>query len=426
LSAEVRDPAKSAGFRSSDQKFDARCVERRHGKVITRPPEDRTAARNDKSAMKNLSFPGLPRVLVVDDEDGVREGLRALLQKEGVHVEVAGSAEEGVRRLDQRAYDVVFLDLHLPGADGLSMLSQFRRGTAPADVVVLTGYGTVANTVEAMRKGAADVIEKPFAGDRILAVDRRCLEMRQLRNELAWLQDRVRELTATELVGLSPAIREVQTRIDQVAQAPDTTVLVTGQSGAGKELVARCIHERSARRSGPFVAINCAALTEALLEAELFGYEPGAFTGAAREGKDGLFAVAAGGTSLAQAPDTRRSGFAFMGPGTQAMQRDDTANPGMLYVLEGSDLWQERVGAAARSCADCHGADATTMRGVAARHPAYDAARDAPIDLAGRIVACRTERQQAPAPARESRDLLALTAFVAHQSRGTPSTPHQA
>ena len=246
--------------------------------------------------MKNLSFPGLPRVLVVDDEDGVREGLRALLQKEGVHVEVAGSAEEGVRRLDQRAYDVVFLDLHLPGADGLSMLSQFRRGTAPADVVVLTGYGTVANTVEAMRKGAADVIEKPFAGDRILAVVRRCLEMRQLRNELAWLQDRVRELTATELVGLSPAIREVQTRIDQVAQAPDTTVLVTGQSGAGKELVARCIHERSARRSGPFVAINCAALTEALLEAELFGYEPGAFTGAAREGKDGLFAVAAGGT----------------------------------------------------------------------------------------------------------------------------------
>ncbi|MFN6192233.1 MAG: sigma-54-dependent transcriptional regulator [Planctomycetota bacterium] len=246
--------------------------------------------------MKNLSFPGLPRVLVVDDEDGVRDGLRALLQKEGVHVEVAGSAEEGVRRLDQRAYDVVFLDLHLPGADGLSMLSQFRRGAAPADVVVLTGYGTVANTVEAMRKGAADVIEKPFAGDRILAVVRRCLEIRQMRNELAWLHDRVRELTATELVGLSPAIREVQTRIDQVAQAPDTTVLITGQSGAGKELVARCIHERSARRTGPFVAINCAALTEALLEAELFGYEPGAFTGAAREGKDGLFAVAAGGT----------------------------------------------------------------------------------------------------------------------------------
>ena len=246
--------------------------------------------------MKNLSFPGLPRVLIVDDEEGVREGLRTMLQREGLHVETAGSAEDGVRRVESRSFDIVFLDLNLPGADGLSMLGKLRRGTPPADVVILTGYGTVANTVEAMRKGAADVIEKPFGPDRILAVVRRVLETRQLKNELTWLQDRVRELTSTELVGLSPAVREVQTRIDQVAHAPDTTVLVTGQSDTDKELVARCIHERSARRHGPFVAINCAALTESLLEAELFGYEPGAFTGAQKDGKDGLFAVAAGGT----------------------------------------------------------------------------------------------------------------------------------
>ncbi|MBP8300886.1 MAG: sigma-54-dependent Fis family transcriptional regulator [Planctomycetes bacterium] len=246
--------------------------------------------------MKNLSFPGLPRVLIVDDEEGVREGLRTMLQREGLHVETAGSAEDGVRRIESRSFDVVFLDLNLPGSDGLSILGKLRRGTPPADVVILTGYGTVANTVEAMRKGAADVIEKPFGADRILAVVRRVLETRQLKNELTWLQDRVRELTATELVGLSPAIRDVQTRIDQVAHAPDTTVLVTGQSGTGKELVARCVHERSARRHGPFVALNCAALTESLLEAELFGYEPGAFTGAQKDGKDGLFAVAAGGT----------------------------------------------------------------------------------------------------------------------------------
>ena len=246
--------------------------------------------------MKNLNFPGLPRILVVDDEDGVREGLRQLLQDEGVAVETAGTAEDAVRRLEQRAFDVVFLDLNLPGNDGLSALPTLRLGTPPADVVILTGYGTVANTVEAMRKGACDVVEKPFSKDRILAVIRRCLETRQLRNELTWLQDRVRELTATELVGLSPTIREVHTRIDQVAHAPDTTVLITGQSGTGKELVARCVHERSVRRHGPFVAVNCAALTENLLEAELFGYEPGAFTGAAREGKDGLFAVASGGT----------------------------------------------------------------------------------------------------------------------------------
>ncbi len=246
--------------------------------------------------MKNLSFSGLPRILVIDDEEGIREGLRALLQAEGVAVETAATAEDGIRRLQQKAMDVVFLDLHLPGQDGLTMLSQMRIGTPPADVVVLTGYGTVANTVEAMRKGACDVIEKPFTHDRILATVRRCLETRQLKNELTWLQDRVRELTSTELVGLSPRVRDVQTRIDQVSHAPDTTVLISGPSGAGKELVARCIHERSSRRHGPFVAINCAALTESLLEAELFGYEPGAFTGAVREGKQGLFAVAAGGT----------------------------------------------------------------------------------------------------------------------------------
>ncbi|HZN39491.1 MAG TPA: sigma-54 dependent transcriptional regulator, partial [Planctomycetota bacterium] len=246
--------------------------------------------------MKNLRFPGLPRVLIVDDEEGVREGLRQMLQREGLQVETAGTAEDGVRRVEASSFDIIFLDLNLPGDDGLSMLGRLRQTTPPADVVILTGYGTVANTVEAMRKGASDVVEKPFSSDRILAVARRVLETRQLRNELCWLQDRVRELTATELVGLSPAIRDVQTRIDQVCHAPDTTVLVTGQSGTGKELVARCIHERSARRHGPFVAVNCAALTEALLEAELFGYEPGAFTGASRDGKDGLFAVASGGT----------------------------------------------------------------------------------------------------------------------------------
>jgi DNA-binding NtrC family response regulator len=246
--------------------------------------------------MKNLNFPGLPRVLIVDDEEGVREGLRSLLQRESVHVETAGSAEDGLRRVASRSFDIVFLDLNLPGADGLSMLGRFRQTTPSPDVIILTGYGTVAKTVESMRKGASDVIEKPFSSDRILAVVRRVLETRQLKNELAWLQDRVRELTATDLVGLSSGIREVQTRIDQLAHAPDTTVLITGQSGTGKELVARCIHERSWRRHGPFVAINCAALTEALLEAELFGYEPGAFTGASRDGKDGLFAVATGGT----------------------------------------------------------------------------------------------------------------------------------
>ena len=135
--------------------------------------------------MKNLNFPGLPRILIIDDEEGVRDGLKTLLQVEGVAVETAATAEEGVRRLQQKPFDLVFLDLNLPGADGLSMMSKLRRGTPPADIVVLTGYGTVANTVEAMRKGATDVIEKPFSQDRILAVVRRTLETRQLKKRLA-------------------------------------------------------------------------------------------------------------------------------------------------------------------------------------------------------------------------------------------------
>lgn len=246
--------------------------------------------------MKNLNFPGLPRVLVIDDDEGIREGLRALLQTEGVAIETASTPEDAEARIEQKVFDVIFLDLGLPGADGLDILPTLRRGVPPADVIVLAGYGVSANAIEAMRSGACDVIEKPFTQDRVLSVVRRCLEMRQLKSELTRMQGRVRELTSTELVGLSAAARQVKTRIDQISHAPDTTVLVTGNRGTGKELAARCIHERSARRHGPFVALNCASLTESLLEAELFGYEPGAFTGANREGKEGLFAIAAGGT----------------------------------------------------------------------------------------------------------------------------------
>ena len=246
--------------------------------------------------MKNLNFPGLPRVLVIDDEEGIRDGLRTLLQAEGVAIETSSTVEDAVDRIAQRTFDVIFLDLNIPGANGLEVLPTLRRATPAADVVVLTGYGTLTNTVEAMRRGAFDVIEKPFTQDRILSVVRRCFEMRQLRNELTWTHDRVRELASTDLVGLSPAIRQVQSRIDQVSHVADTPVLITGRNGTGKELAARCVHERSSRRHGPFVSINCAALTENLLEAELFGYESGAFTGGNPEGQDGLLAAAAGGT----------------------------------------------------------------------------------------------------------------------------------
>jgi sulfur-oxidizing protein SoxA len=128
-------------------------------------------------------------------------------------------------------------------------------------------------------------------------------------------------------------------------------------------------------------------------------------------------------SGAAPAGDPRRSGYAFMSPETQAMQRDDMENPGMLAVLDGAELWTQPAGTTGRSCADCHGADATAMRGVAARYPAFDAASGAAIDLSGRIAQCRAERQGAAPPAREGRPLLALAAFVAHRSRGMPVAP---
>ena len=136
-----------------------------------------------------------------------------------------------------------------------------------------------------------------------------------------------------------------------------------------------------------------------------------------------VLAVALAATTAASAGETRRSGAAFMSPETQAMQRDDMENPGMLAVLDGAALWSQPAGKDARSCAACHGADAATMQGVAARYPAFDAAQGGAIDLAGRIAQCRADRQGAAPPARESRELLALTAFVGHRSRGMPVAP---
>lgn len=240
----------------------------------------------------------VPRILVIDDEVGIREGLKALLAQRGAWVETAPNLHEAFRRQEHQPFDLVFLDLKLPGEDGLTGLDRLRAGDLPPEVVVLTGHGTISDAVEAMRKGACDVIEKPFKPDHLFAVTERCLETRRLRARVNRLQGRVRELTSTEVVGQSSEIRELLAKVDQVAKAPDTTILIEGESGTGKELIARCIHERSSRADGPFVALNCAALTESLLEAELFGYEAGAFTGATREGKDGLFAAADGGTLL--------------------------------------------------------------------------------------------------------------------------------
>lgn len=246
--------------------------------------------------MNNLHYPGFPSILVVDDEECMRERLSSLFQAEGLAVGAVGSIEEACSRQRCSPADVILLDSNIGGVDGLAAVSSLRGGGFPSAIVMMVGYGVTVDALKVMRSGVCDLVEKPFTDDRVLAVVCHCLESRQQKMQLAQLETRVRELTATEIFGLSPAIQAVRTQVVQAAQAPDTAALIVGGAGSGKELVARCIHERSTRRHGPFAVINCARLTESSFEEDLFGHEPGALMSVDREGGDGRLVLAAGGT----------------------------------------------------------------------------------------------------------------------------------
>jgi len=235
----------------------------------------------------------VPRILVVDDEPSVREGLETLLKDHGAAVETSASLQDAVNRNGRQPFDLVFVDGALSDADRVGGFAALRDGDNPPDVVILSAFDNGSRPADVLREGAQDIIAKPIQLDRIVAVTERSLENRRLRNQVEQLQDRVRELTSTELVGQSSIIYALNARIDQVA-ANDSTVLIHGERGVGKELVARCIHDRSDRSDGLFLTINCAALNENQLEAELFGFEPGAFAGIG-QGRDGLIAEADGG-----------------------------------------------------------------------------------------------------------------------------------
>ena len=231
-------------------------------------------------------------VLVVDDEAGVRASLSAILGDEGYAVEAVGSGEEALAALESRRYDVVLLDVWLPGADGLEVLRRIRETDAELPVVVISGHGTIETAVKAVRLGAQDFVEKPLSLEKTLVAVRNALQRRRLESEVRVLKQQLDERYV--MVGESPALKRLRAEIAQAAPT-NGRALVFGENGTGKELVARAIHALSLRASGPFVEVNCAAIPEELIESELFGHVKGAFTGAlaARKGK---FELADGGT----------------------------------------------------------------------------------------------------------------------------------
>ncbi len=219
------------------------------------------------------------RILVIDDETGIRVSLKMVLET-AYEVLCASNAQEGLDLFRRESPDLVLLDVVLPDTDGLVLLQTFRSEDRSVPVIMLTALKTVQTAVEAMKKGAADYLNKPFDIDELRLIVAKTLAAHELEQEVRYLRAQVVNLYSFHnLIGKSSAMREIYTRITQVAEAR-TTVLITGESGTGKELVARALHFNSSRRDRPFIAINCAALPETLIESELFGHEKGAFTDA--------------------------------------------------------------------------------------------------------------------------------------------------
>jgi two-component system nitrogen regulation response regulator NtrX len=233
-----------------------------------------------------------PRILVIDDEAGIRDSMRMILEYEGYECLLAATGPDGLAIVEREPLDLVFLDIKMPGMDGIEVLERIRATSDGLPVVMVSGHGTVSTAVEATKKGAFDFIEKPLATDRVLLTVRHAVDQRRLRDENVTLR-RAAEVRH-EMVGDSPGLQKVREAIGRAAPT-NATVLILGESGVGKELVARAIHRNSLRARERFVQVNCAAIPEELIESELFGHEKGSFTGAT-EKQIGKFEQADRGT----------------------------------------------------------------------------------------------------------------------------------
>jgi two-component system nitrogen regulation response regulator NtrX len=234
----------------------------------------------------------MPSILVVDDEPGVRSALSGVLRDEGFEVETASSGEECLDRAARSPYDVVVLDVWLPGIDGIVTLQRLRERKIDSQVVMISGHGNIESAVRAIKMGAFDFVEKPLSIEKTVLVVRNALRQRDLEAENRALRARVDRQHV--MVGESFAMRQLRGQVEMAAPT-NGRVLIYGDNGTGKELVARTIHQLSRRRQGPFIEVNCAAIPEELIESELFGHQKGAFTGAVAD-KPGRFEQANSGT----------------------------------------------------------------------------------------------------------------------------------
>ncbi|UCG37114.1 MAG: sigma-54-dependent Fis family transcriptional regulator [Candidatus Bathyarchaeota archaeon] len=234
-------------------------------------------------------------ILIVEDEQDMLLGLQKILSNQGHNVDIAGSGSAGLERIQESDFDIVVTDLKMPDVDGMELLRKVKEIHSDTMVIVITGYGTVENAVEAMKRGAYDYITKPFDAEHIMMVVRKALKQISLTNENRYLKRQIKDAKDFQnIIGNSCKMQDVFEVADKVART-DATVLLLGESGTGKELIARYIHYNSERKNGVFIPVNCGALTETLLESELFGHEKGAFTGAISS-KRGLIEIASGGT----------------------------------------------------------------------------------------------------------------------------------
>lgn len=234
----------------------------------------------------------MPKVLVIDDEKSIRKTLREILEYENFKVDEAVDGSEGSAMAEKDDYDIILCDIKMPKVDGMEALDRIQKAKPDTPIVMISGHGTIETAVEAVKKGAFDFIAKPLDLNRLLVTIRNAMDKTNLVSDVKVLKKKISK--TYEMIGESKAIQDIQEMIEKVAPT-DARVLITGENGTGKELVARWVHEKSNRANNAFIEVNCAAIPSELIESELFGHEKGAFTSAVAQRK-GKFEIAEGGT----------------------------------------------------------------------------------------------------------------------------------